>query len=1389
MRAIGWRLHRVAIGVFGLLLGVLVVTPDAQALSQFASAHGTKYGVSGSQCAFCHDGSPESRTNLNVYGRTLQGLGLSAADFNNLAKIGQTLDQAEPNFAPVAVGGRDVSVPAGASQITVTFGPGGNRGNVRVSDPIVPNTPNVVTEGSTSSFTFTQLSGTSVAINISLTPIQRGNLRRNAGANPHASFQFRPQNEDGFRPTVASTLAANHINLFFANQPPQVSDDSFSMAGDSPALSGTVLTQGGDGDPDGDPFRVEVVENVGSGTLSLNAGDGTFTYTPPPPQPQARTVTFTYRLVETGTGLASATATATITINATVPQNSPPVANDDAFDVVGSDPLIGNVITNQQGADTDPDAADVPLLSASVSTAPRSGSVVFTDGRGSFRYTPNPGATGDANGHDSFVYRLVDPSGRDDFATVTLTFVRRNSPPVVTAATLATINEQQGGQAIDLLSPDFVSDIDTPKDRLSVSNVVFSLSDESIVPRANVSPTLSGSMVTFDPAQFAALDVNQKTELVITYDVSDGEAAPVRNTLRQPVVGLDNGLGRIAGQYADTLRGRYNGHFEPASVQNDACHSCHNVGQVNVQVRTVAQCNATVFNPFGLALCLDRKPEDPPLVDLVRRLANAEAEFAPQLDQTKSIEVEESLPASSPVGPPLTAQQSPGKTFRGARASIVGFSFVRGDSLSAVDTTGQFRIANDGQITTVGALKPGVYTLDVRPINDAGQIDNAGNERPGIPGLFPVAQARLRFVTVTVRPTSRQPTDDVANTSQDTAVTVDVAANDGSGTATGVAVRQQPTSGSATVTGAGTIRYTPAAGFVGVDTFTYATVNAGVESAAAGTVTVTVVAAGGAVAVGDAARVVAGQSVLVDVAANDGGARPLTVSIVTPPSRGTAAVEPGGIRYQAPDGFTGNVEIMYRAANAIGASNAVLAITVSSVDGAVLEAGTRDPELKRVARAMGDTCAAINTAGAVSANQADLAGICEQLAIDVADGQDISSALSAIRNEEMFAAGEVMSVAGRLAGRQIFDRLDRPLASSNGVDVSGVTLAYGEQSLSGQAINDLIANAFNDGEDGSTSRWGFFMSGDIVFGDRDADAGSPGYDLLSASLSAGADYRFDDYTLLGGAVSYVRSDTSANGTQSTLDSDSVQVSLYGTRLFANLPGLEVNGVVSYGMTGFESDRQISFNANGQAYDRVAEADFDGRYLNIVPRLKYSWDTPVGARIGVFTTADYLAGWIDSFSERGAGGLALNVGDQQFESLVLSAGVEAKTILYTTFGTFQPFGKVSLNSDVLDDPIQISASFAALSSPSAPLFTITGAEQDNFYASLEVGTGVDLDWAQLRLSYGTTVGHSSMNLHRLTFGLGTSIFGSDMLSFDMTAAAQSTGDNEQMSMQARYQKRY
>jgi len=190
-------------------------------------------------------------------------------------------------------------------------------------------------------------------------------------------------------------------------------------------------------------------------------------------------------------------------------------------------------------------------------------------------------------------------------------------------------------------------------------------------------------------------------------------------------------------------------------------------------------------------------------------------------------------------------------------------------------------------------------------------------------------------VAVTVTPVNDTPVavNDAATTSMDTAVSIDPRGNDTDvdGDTLVVASAGAPAHGVATVTAAGTVAYTPTAGFTGTDPFTYV-VSDGNGGTATGTITVTVEVADSApVALDDTASTKKQTAVTIDVLANDSDADGdvLTVLSTSIPANGTVILNAdGAVTYTPADEFTGDDAFTYVVSDGNGNTDTA-AVTVS----------------------------------------------------------------------------------------------------------------------------------------------------------------------------------------------------------------------------------------------------------------------------------------------------------------------------------------------------------------------------------------------------------------------------------------------------------------------------
>ncbi len=195
-------------------------------------------------------------------------------------------------------------------------------------------------------------------------------------------------------------------------------------------------------------------------------------------------------------------------------------------------------------------------------------------------------------------------------------------------------------------------------------------------------------------------------------------------------------------------------------------------------------------------------------------------------------------------------------------------------------------------------------------------------------------------VTVLIQDAVARPAaaDDTAVTPEDTAVLVDVFANDIDHTGTlnpaSISLVRNAAHGSVANAGNGKFSYTPAAGFAGVDDFTYTISNTDGAISNIATATVIVKRANKLpVARDDTAATLSNASVTIDVLANDndpdGSLLPDSVVVLSQPASGSASVDAltGAVVYQP--AVAGSYSFTYSVQDNGGASTNVATVKVS----------------------------------------------------------------------------------------------------------------------------------------------------------------------------------------------------------------------------------------------------------------------------------------------------------------------------------------------------------------------------------------------------------------------------------------------------------------------------
>ncbi|WP_136635757.1 Ig-like domain-containing protein [Pseudooceanicola onchidii] len=633
----------------------------------------------------------------------------------------------------------------------------------------------------------------------------------------------------------------------------------------------TLFPLANDSDPDGDPLQIVGTPVSAAGGTVVVASDGSISYTPPADFNGTDTISYT---VKDPDGLTD-TATITVTVK---PVADAPVAGDDTAEVDEDTSITIDVLAN----DSDPDGD--PLTITDV-TDPANGTATVVDGK--IVYTPDA----DFNGTDTITYTVTDPDGNTDTATVTVTVNPVNDAPV--AADDADDTDIVTPVTIDVLA----NDTDVDGDTLTISDVADPANGTAQIVDGKIVYTPDAGFTGTETFTYTVTDPDGLTDTAtVTVKVEDPTGGA-----QDPVAGDD--MAETDEDTAVTIDVLAN----DTDPQNDPLTISDVTDPANGSVAVVD--GKLVYTPdqdFNGTDTITYTVTDP---DGNTDTATVTVTVKPVNDAPVAVDDADDTDIVTPVTIDVLANDTD----------------VDGDTLTISDVAdpanGTAQIVDGKIVYTPDAGFTGTETFTYTVTDPDGLTDTA---------------------TVTVKvedPTggAQDPVagDDMAETDEDTAVTIDVLANDTDPQNDPLTITDvtDPANGSVAVVD-GKLVYTPDQDFNGTDTITYTVTDPDGNTDTA-TVTVTVKPVNDApVAVDDADETEEDTAVTIDVVGNDTDVDgdDLTVTSVGTPANGTAAIVGNQILYTPAAGFTGTDTFTYTITDEDGLTDTAT-VTVTVEDG------------------------------------------------------------------------------------------------------------------------------------------------------------------------------------------------------------------------------------------------------------------------------------------------------------------------------------------------------------------------------------------------------------------------------------------------------------------------
>ncbi|HGY9576984.1 TPA: Ig-like domain-containing protein, partial [Vibrio harveyi] len=659
--------------------------------------------------------------------------------------------------------------------------------------------------------------------------------------------------------------AANSDNTSPAINPrPPVAEDDSVLTDEDASVSIDVLAN--DQDADSDSLSIEsATVPAEQGTVEIIDGKLIFT----PAEDFNGEATVTYVVTD---GALTDEATVTVTVN---PINDAPVAVNDTVTTDEDTAVTIDVLGN----DSDPENDQLTITNASVPA--EQGTVAIVDGK--LVFTPAENFNGDA----TISYTISDGQLTDD-ATVAVTVNPVNDAPVAVNDTVST--DEDTAVTIDVLA----NDSDPENDQLTITN--------ASVPAEQGTVAIVDGKLVFTPAE------NSNGDATISYTISDGQltddatVAVTVNPVNDAPVAVDDTVttDEDTAVTIDVLANDSDPENDQLTITNASVPA--EQGTVTIVDGKLVFTPAENFNgdaTISYTISDGQLTDDATVAVTVNPVNDAPVAVDDTVttDEDTAVTIDVLANDSDPENDQLTITNASVPAEQGTVTIVDGkLVFTPAENFNG-DATISYTIS-DGQLTDDATV-----AVTVNPVNDA-----------------PVA------------------VDDTVTTDEDTAVTIDVLANDSDPendqlTITNASVPAEQ--GTVTIVD-GKLVFTPAENFNGDATISY-TISDGQLTDDA-TVAVTVNPVNDApVAVNDAVSTDEDTAVTIDVLANDSDPEndQLTITNASVPAeQGTVAIVDGKLVFTPAENFNGDATISYTISDGQLTNDATVAVTVNPVNDA-----------------------------------------------------------------------------------------------------------------------------------------------------------------------------------------------------------------------------------------------------------------------------------------------------------------------------------------------------------------------------------------------------------------------------------------------------------------------
>lgn len=378
----------------------------------------------------------------------------------------------------------------------------------------------------------------------------------------------------------------------------------------------------------------------------------------------------------------------------------------------------------------------------------------------------------------------------------------------------------------------------------------------------------------------------------------------------------------------------------------------------------------------------------------------------------------------------------------------------------------------------------------------------------------------------------------------------------------------------------------------------------------------------------------------------------------------------------------------------------------------------------------------------------------------VAEDSATGDALASVTPDQASAPADASLNSIQLQASNIGARLAALRAGAFGFSLAGLSVDVGDTMISGRQMQSLLeamsGGAAGDDTGGGFSRLGVFVSGRISAGDRDRTANVEGFEYDVAGLTVGADYRFTDTLILGGALGYAKTNTDLDAGRGSLDNKGYSLTLFGT--YYQNENFYIDGSLTYGNGNYDQERRVRYTLPDRAeVDQTFFSSFDGDQLGLT--LNAGYEIRRDALTLVPTgRLQYIKADIDSYREDrvsnpevDGSGWGVTVDDQSFKSFTLSLGGQVNYAMSQSWGVLLPYASLEWVHEFENNDDAVTGRFVG--DPSGTGFVLPVDESDSDYFNFGVGVSAQFTGGKAGfINYQQVLGYDNLDHYTVNAGL-------------------------------------